>query len=307
MYIYVHISKPFRKAEKRKREASSSEEEDEEEDLVPLYSKDGMIYNDVDDDEEDDDDQDEDEDVEIMDVDFEFVDPKEIHFHSVKRLLSNYFPDVPVSDLVNTIIEQEILGTMIQINEDVDAYGLATILPLKAYGDKESIKAVVKYISGSVPAEDRAHVTKVLEASSTGLFIHERFMNLPPAIASPLFSALIQDVDWAVKKENDEKLRKAFNFKDLILIAPCDLSGEEKDTKKPSKKRKVDEEIYFHRFEDEVFKAFASFCTAVKMAQSEVDVAKGSPPQYKAIMVIPFEALKAAISKIDQMLGGSAL
>lgn len=70
-------------------------------------------------------------------VEFEFFDPRELDFKSVRRLLEHYLPGeettFEVSKMADAIVAQEFLGTMIKVEDDPDVYAFATVLPMSKY------------------------------------------------------------------------------------------------------------------------------------------------------------------------------
>ncbi len=91
-------------------EDDDDDDGDDDEELVPLHTTDGIMHDVEGSDGEGEADKEGGE--EIVDVDFEFVDPKQIHYHSIKRLLSKYLPgsSVELPDLASLIIDQVTIG-----------------------------------------------------------------------------------------------------------------------------------------------------------------------------------------------------
>ncbi len=87
-----------------------------------------------DDEEEDDDGSDSSSNASDVHVTFDFFDPEPIDFKSVRLLLDGYLPGLEgtwdVSGLAEAIIAQEVVGTMVKIEDDLDVYAFATVLPL---------------------------------------------------------------------------------------------------------------------------------------------------------------------------------
>lgn len=86
---------------------------------------------------EDDEDEDEEDGDNTVNVEFNFMDPREIHYKSVRRLLEHYLPGEEetfnVSGLADAIIAQQAVGTMVTVNDDLDVYAFATVLPVALY------------------------------------------------------------------------------------------------------------------------------------------------------------------------------
>lgn len=71
----------------------------------------------------------------IVNVDFEFFDPKPIDFHGVKGLLGTYLDDEvwDISGLVELILAQTTVGSVIKAEEDDNPIGVLTALNLARY------------------------------------------------------------------------------------------------------------------------------------------------------------------------------
>jgi hypothetical protein len=87
--------------------------------------------------EDDDDDGDDDDDPNTVNVDFTFLDPREIDFKSVRRLLERYLPGeeetFDCSGFADAIIAQRAVGTMVKVNDDLDVYAFTTVLSAATY------------------------------------------------------------------------------------------------------------------------------------------------------------------------------
>ncbi|KAF9915489.1 Mss4p nuclear export [Lobosporangium transversale] len=74
----------------------------------------------------------------IINVDFEFFNPKEIDFHAVKNLLSQFFASDAIlfglSELADIIVSQSSVGTTIKVNgDDSDPYSVMTVLNMNQH------------------------------------------------------------------------------------------------------------------------------------------------------------------------------
>lgn len=72
---------------------------------------------------------------EFVNVDFEFFDPKPTDYHGVRALLKSYLDDeeFDLPGLVNLIIAQTTVGSVIKTSEDDNPIGLLTVLGLERY------------------------------------------------------------------------------------------------------------------------------------------------------------------------------
>lgn len=106
-----------------------------------------------------------------INVEFEFFDPREPDFKSVRRLLEHYLPGeettFDVSAMADAIVAQEMLGTMIKVEGDPDVYAFATVLPMSKYRVSVRLRSSSKAFS---PAQ-RPCLTRSKPVSHTCLSI----------------------------------------------------------------------------------------------------------------------------------------
>ena len=93
------------------------------------------------------------DDSNIVNVDFLFVDPSEIDFKSVRRLLERYLPGqektFDASTMADAVVAQRAVGTMVKVNDDADVYGFATVLNASTHQVCRSYWASVYHSRGS--------------------------------------------------------------------------------------------------------------------------------------------------------------
>lgn len=131
---------------KEEKESDESDESSEESMGAGGYSSSGTESDDIDDldlrreadsEDEDDDEDGSDSEDNVINVEFEFFDPREVDFKSVRRLLEHYLPGeettFDASGMADAIIAQQALGTMVKVVDDPDVYAFATILPIDKY------------------------------------------------------------------------------------------------------------------------------------------------------------------------------
>lgn len=109
---------------------SGTESDDTDDDELGMFEGD--------DDEDGEDSEDEEDGDNTVDVEFNFLDPREIHFKSVRRLLEHFLPGEEehfnVSGLADAIVAQVAVGSMVTVNDDaLDVYAFATVLPVALY------------------------------------------------------------------------------------------------------------------------------------------------------------------------------
>eukprot|EP00882_Tetradesmus_deserticola_P020570 GHRQ01022224.1.p1 GENE.GHRQ01022224.1~~GHRQ01022224.1.p1 ORF type:complete len:254 (+),score=93.39 GHRQ01022224.1:84-845(+) len=157
----------------------------------------------VSDDQEDEDSPDEDP-FDQIDVNFQFFDPKESDFHGLKALLHTYLDgqQYDSSPLVDTIIAQSSVGTVVRTGEDEDPIAVMTVLNTQQHSQAGFMGQIRQYVLGKcrdTAVKDK--VAKAWDAAGTGLIINERLVNCPPQLAPPLVQALFDEVGWAAEDE----------------------------------------------------------------------------------------------------------
>eukprot|EP00897_Mesotaenium_endlicherianum_P009634 jgi/Mesen1/869/ME000114S10947 len=143
----------------------------------------------------------------VINVDFEFFDPKPVDFHGLKGLLRTYLDETAwdLTSLVDTIIAQTTVGTVVKTGDDESPIGVASALNLHRH------KAWAKDVAGFLRANagQRPEATK-LEAllaavqqkkRQVGLIVSERVVNLPVELTPPLHQALFDEILWATEDE----------------------------------------------------------------------------------------------------------
>ncbi|KAI3714856.1 hypothetical protein L6452_21816 [Arctium lappa] len=130
----------------------------------------------------------------VVQADFAFFDPKPDDFHGVKVLMQTYLDNKvwDLSGLVDLILQQTTVGTVIKIEEDEDngVYGFVTALNLERYKDCKC------------------------------LLISQLVVNLPPQLLPPLYDGLFDEISWATEDEhkNGDQKRKGSSSSEEAII-----------------------------------------------------------------------------------------
>ncbi|KAF3044931.1 Mss4p nuclear export [Didymella keratinophila] len=200
-----------------------------------------------------DDESDSDEDMDMVNVDFEWFDPNpEVDFHGLKTLLRQLL-DIDnqlfdLSELADLILSQPLLGSTVKVDgAETDPYAFLTVLNLETHKDKKVIRDLHAYLSTKAPELLPAAPAQI------GLILTERFINMPHEIVPPMYTMLMEEIQWAV----EEKEPYAFTHYLVLSKAYSEVASNlpEMGKQPPSKKKKAgkneDETFYFHP-EDEV-------------------------------------------------------
>lgn len=172
-------------------------------------------------DKDDDSDEEEGDDFVEVDADFQFFDPAENDFHGLRALLHTYLDGLQFnsSELVDAIIQQSTVGTVVKTGEDDDPIAVMTALNIQRYHDLQCFKEIHAFILGKLSdsaAQDQ--FKKWWSSSTSALLINERLLNCPPKLGPPLLMALVDEVQWATEDEPTQELRDSFKFDGYILF-----------------------------------------------------------------------------------------
>ncbi|KAF1938399.1 hypothetical protein EJ02DRAFT_457908 [Clathrospora elynae] len=210
---------------------------------------------------QDDDDSGSDDDMDMVNVDFEWFDPQPaVDFHGLKTLLRQLL-DVDsqlfnLSELADIILSQPLLGSTVKVDgNETDPYAFLTVLNLETHKDKKVIQDLTAYLSAK--SSSLPQLSSLLDSSSPaqiGLILTERFINIPHEIVPPMYTMLLEEIQWAVQES------EPYAFTHYLVLSKCysevasQLPSNDAPQPKKSKKEKKEiggETFYFHP-EDEV-------------------------------------------------------
>ena len=155
-----------------------------------------------------------------FEVEFEFYDPEESDFHSVRELLctgSLGLADLDFSGLADTIVEQVNIGTMIKsgtgdeeeeeedAEKDAALCGLLTVLNLHQFSEKGWCQTLMAFLQEKVKScsvTTAEQLKAFLKATQPGLLVSERFVNLPLELIPMLHKAVLEDIHWSQTTEH---------------------------------------------------------------------------------------------------------
>ncbi|CAE7820020.1 bcp1 [Symbiodinium sp. CCMP2456] len=231
-------------------------------------------------------------------VDFEFYDPEESDFHSVRELLCTGVlrcVDLDFSGLADSIVEQVNIGTTIKSggeeggseksegaaeneddDEDAALCGFLTCLNLHQFSEKDWRNGLVSFL------ESKAHsagigvsekLKKFLTADAQpGLLVSERFVNLPLELVPMLHKAVLEDISWSQTTEHcPSEERPFYFFTHFLLLARCHAA----DAGSPVDGRTV----AFARPEDEALARTASLAFSFPLAGKQKPGGGGRGPK----------------------------
>ena len=153
-------------------------------------------------------------------VEFQFFDPEEDDFHSVRDLLCGGtlgFADLDFSGLANSIVDQVNIGTMVKSGaeeatdakaakagdedeDEVTLCGMLTILNLRQFRDEAWCKSLLGLLESKAKEKQFLNWTKG-EVNQVGLVISERFVNLPLELIPAMHNVILEDIQWSCTTE----------------------------------------------------------------------------------------------------------
>ncbi|KAJ4980122.1 hypothetical protein NE237_010902 [Protea cynaroides] len=202
---------------------------------------------------------------ETIQADFAFFDPKPDDFHGVKILLQNYLDNKQwdLSGFVALILEQTTVGTVVKLEEadDDGLFSVVTALNIGRYKDHECVTELSEFLIDACQEKDVLNKLRLLlgkDASTVGLLVSQRVMNLPPQLFPPLYDALFDEVSWATEDESTEELRDSFRFKFYLVLTRI-YKHKNANQQKGTSKHCSNEPIIYIKPEDEIFHKLSSW------------------------------------------------
>ncbi|GAB5367406.1 hypothetical protein AAMO2058_001227300 [Amorphochlora amoebiformis] len=263
--------------------------------------------------------------ADIINVEFEFFDPSEKDYHGLHTILRKWLGnDAQMSDdwnnalrnLADILSNQASVGTLIKCDTAEDTPPLAFISAISLYTHRKSsiMKFIRSYLTKRAPSNAKKNFQKVWKSGVSGkkpigLLIHERLINVPPALVPVLHAELTKDLDWAQKNEITQELRSSFKFNELVYITRAYYPEDDADKsapkatksgkkKKSAKEEKISSNRQWFRFEDEILEDISSLSFSFPLTP-KTDASQGLDllAQELVVMVLPVSRLPEAITR----------
>ncbi|GFR40420.1 hypothetical protein Agub_g994, partial [Astrephomene gubernaculifera] len=262
-----------------------------------------------------------------VNVQFEFFDPQERDFLGLKALLTTYLDGLQYdcSGLVDAIIKQTAVGTVVKSSEDDDPFAL-----LSAFNTTRGPAAgsawlgqVRDYLRSRCSDPDtRDKLDKALSGPGTALLVSERLINCPPQLAPPLVQMLLEEIEGAAADEDyPEEEREEFRFQRYLHFTrvytdpqedgeEAGQDGEGGAGAGPSAPRQAAEKktgkaksplIVYVRPEDEYLHQVASWSFTFPVEGRPV--AKGDLRPLRAVMCVEAGRMAEARAMMDLVVG----
>ncbi|KAL9657097.1 hypothetical protein ABK040_002723 [Willaertia magna] len=184
-------------------------------------------------------------------------------------------------------------------NWSLDMYGVISLLDMKEFKKKQSIKQIKSYIlQKCIDKEKYNQINEIFDSSRVGLIVNERVINLPIEVGGMLHINLFEEI----QREQDENNHPAFDYF-LILTkvyhVKNDLAGVVK---------KVKDEIIFYKPEEEFYleRAHLSFDFPIKSEYTEdsssLTLSDENTFQKGVCMLVKSKKMKHVLKKIKKEL-----
>ncbi|KIW63684.1 hypothetical protein PV04_08667 [Phialophora macrospora] len=261
-----------------------------------------------------------DEDFDVLDVDFEWFDPQpEFDFHGIKTLVQQLF-DVDaqlfdLSALTDLILAQPTLGSTVKVDgNETDPYAFLSILNLQEHKDKPFVSKVAQYIHSKAKSNPSlAPLAELLSQPTVpaiGLILTERLINVPAEVVPPMYTMLLEEMDWAVQDGEPYTFSHYLILSKTYTEVASKLDAEDEQPKKKKKSAGGSfETMYFHP-EDEVLHRHAichgGFDYSIKQDEGHSDSKRafqemGIKPQGHATLIAA-DKFKDAVQDVADYL-----
>ncbi|CAH1783416.1 unnamed protein product, partial [Owenia fusiformis] len=251
-----------------------------------------------------------------VNVEFEAREAQDSDFHGVRKLLQQLFlkASVNISDLTDTILTQNYVGSVIKqsdileddeedMGDDDEVFGVISVVNITEKKDNESHKLIKKYVLDKCKECSDAQTYKTFEEtlcgeSQIGLLLSERFINIPPQIAPPMYDSLIKDID----KANKNKMKYNFDYY-LMFIKTYRMTVYQGMSKKKKKGQGVLQTTYVN-VEEEFFveEADLKFEYSVEHEHDSVvdgkwDDEDNEMKPYRTVILLKADKLNTVVTK----------
>ncbi|XP_072523355.1 protein BCCIP homolog [Salminus brasiliensis] len=250
-------------------------------------------------------------------VDFEAHTISDNDFGGIKKLMQQLFlkAHVNTSALTDLIIQQNHIGSVIRQSEVPDdsddedpdeVFGFISIVNLTERKGLECVEQVKELVLGQCEKQCSASVLeqfeKVLHDSSqaVGLLLSERFINVPPQIALPLYKQLLEEMAEA-QRTNKPSGKCQYC---LLISKTCQEAKKSAPSRGPPK-----EELLFVNAEEEFFyeQAVARFNYSVQEEADSCIAGRWSfddvpMKPFRTVSLIPMDRMPVIIDKLKEYL-----
>ncbi|KPP60048.1 BRCA2 and CDKN1A-interacting protein-like [Scleropages formosus] len=222
-------------------------------------------------------------------VDFEAHTISDNHFSGIRKLLQQLFlkASVDVSELADIIIQQNHIGSVVK--------GVPCVEQVKelllSQCEKVCAQSVTEELEKLLNNTDRP----------VGLLLCERFINVPPQIALPLYKQLREEI--AEAQRTNKPSGKCHYF---LMISKTCMAAKKSSSKKAGKQ---EEELMFSNAEEEFFREQSTLKFNYSV-QEEADSCLGGRwsfddvpmKPFRTVMLIPTDRMGTIMEKLKEYL-----
>ncbi|KAH0541292.1 Mss4p nuclear export [Glutinoglossum americanum] len=207
-------------------------------------------------------------DDDTVNVDFEWFDPQPEHdFHGLKTLLRQLL-DVDaqlfdLSALADLILSQQLLGSTVKVEgNESDPYAFLTVLNLHEHREKQVIKDLTKYLvqkssTNSTLSDILQTILSLDSGLEIGLILTERVINIPPEVVPPMYTMLLEEIQWALEEKEPYKFSHYLIVSRAYTEVVSTLDQEDNRPQKKNKSHKGEKELFYFHPEDEILQRHA--------------------------------------------------
>lgn len=258
---------------------------------------------------------------EEIQVDFEGFSITDSDFHGIRQMLHQLFPkdNVDISEIANILIGQNFIGTLLKQSEfdedesdDSDSdqvFGVTSCISLNGMHEQnDALKQLIKILN--LNCEKFVTDEKVKEKFGTileskkedgciGWIINERFINIPPQVALPMFEKLQNEL---VEARSNKKHKNCYEFTHYVMICKtyCPLNAEGKQIDDSKLQFINSEEELFYEESDVSFTYTPVGAAALLSGKWEEDSAEMQ--SCRTVLLITKDRITNVMTKLQQHL-----
>ncbi|KAL4231308.1 hypothetical protein ACF0H5_008888 [Mactra antiquata] len=293
--------------------ASSKKKRVDEEEMEDDIDDDDVIDDD-DDIESDSDDEQEAMDQEIQ-LDLEARTPDDSDFNGIRTLLQQVFlkAHINVSELADTIISQNYIGSVMKQpyspedddddddddDSDMTVLALTTVVNITERKNLDCVKQMKSMLStkcNQCAKGQHEKFNKLLNDPDhhVGYLVSERFLNLPPTMAVPMFESLMKEMEKAKQKN------MKYDFSHYLMVCKTFEMKAAHNVK----------QIMYSNSEEELFEEVADVCFKYSVAHERDSCVEkwssedGMEP-FRNVIIFPADKLSVIVDKIKQEVGNT--
>jgi protein BCP1 len=254
----------------------------------------------------------------MLDVEFEWFDPSEIDFLGIKGLLKQLFDSdnilFELSTLTDLILKQPLLGSTVKVDgKESDPYAFLTVLNLHEHRANPVIAKLKEYL------REKSQGDKILrellggEEAQVGLILAERFINMPSETIPPMYSMLLEEIQWAIEEHEPYQFSHYLILSRNYIEIESSLPNPEAPERKKKKKDINDKELFYFHPEDEKLKEHALASIDFNYSNEQDEGASDSKRAFQdagirpqgSLICIEAAKLEGAVQAIKAFIGGS--